>query len=223
MGTLLNRRRYMGGGAPAQMVDIEYLQSDGNQWIELGIYGSPDLDFTIDFEPLDLVEENRAWTGTGAYLGAVGATSNPKYALVGYNRNVSQKGCFFWNGNADSQGYTVQAGLSSQRITVSKEGGSIIRPDGTTASMTGYSSWVNPTIQTLALFAMKGSNSVTRPSKMKLWQLYFLKNNSTVLNLVPKRIGSEGVLYDTVNDVILYNQGSQPFILGPDKIGGVNP
>ena len=221
MGTLLNRRRYMGGKPSAQMVDIEYLQSDGNQWIELGIYGSNDLDFTIDFEPLDLTETNRTWTGTGAYFGAVGASGDRKYALVGYNRNESRKGCFFWNGNTEAAGYTVQVGLLSQRVTVSKSGGSITRPDGTTASMTGYASWVNPTSQTLALFAYKVSGNVFgRPGKMKLYSIKFEKDDDTLLDLVPVRVGQVGCLYDKVSGKLFENETSTPFILGPDKIGG---
>ena len=208
----------MGVAASAQMVDIEYLQSDGNQWIELGIYGSPDLDFTIDFEPLDLVEGSGSWTGTGAYLGAYGAVRDIKYALVGYNRNVSRKGCFFWNGNAEGQGYTVQVGLSSQRVTVSKSGGSITRADGTTASMSNYSGWVDPTSQTLALFAYKGSGNVfSRPGKMKLYSIKFEKNDTVILDLVPVRVGQVGCLYDKVSGELFENETSTPFILGPDK------
>lgn len=215
MGTLL-RRRYMGGKPSAQMVDIEYLQSDGNQWIELGIYGSNDLDFTIDFEPLDLVDELRSWTGTGSYFGV---RSGGNYELSGYNRtNLDIKGCFFWYNRGEANGYTVRVGLTASRVTASKSGSVFTRPSGATASMTGYSDWVNPTTQTIALFASKNSNGgINHPGKMKLYSIKFEKDDVTLLDLVPVRVGQVGCLYDKVSGELFKNETSTPFILGPDK------
>ena len=217
MGALLNRRRYMGGKPSAQMVDIEYLQSDGNQWIELGIYGSNDLDFTIDFEPLDLTETNRTWTGTGSYFGSIGG-SRQHFALVGYNRSTTTKGCFFYEGNAEGQGYTRQMGLTSARCTIIKKGNTIIRPNESTVSLSG--TYTTPV--TLALFANKkaSNNTVEHISKMKLYSLKFEKNGVTLLDLVPVRVGQVGCLYDKISGQLFGNDGTGTFILGPDKIEG---
>ena len=64
MGTLLNRRRYMGGGSAPLPYDaeIEYLQSSGTQWIDTG-YKSNNID---SFELIIVTD------GTSNYMGSNG-------------------------------------------------------------------------------------------------------------------------------------------------------
>ena len=218
MGTLLNRRRYMGGKPLAQMVDIEYLQSDGNQWIELGIYGSNDLDFTIDFEPTVLSDRATNWNGIGSFFGCY--ESSYLFVLTAYNRNTTDKGSFFFRTYGESQSATPKLGLTLTRTTITKSGDALTCPAGNLTLNRQSESFTNSV--TMALFAQKNasSNTVGRCGYMKLYSIKFEKNNETLLDLIPVRIGQVGYMYDKVSGNLMGNETSTPFTLGPDKIGG---
>ena len=49
MGTLLNRRRYMGGGSAPLPYDaeVEYIKSTGTQYIDLGIIGTNSIGYKV--------------------------------------------------------------------------------------------------------------------------------------------------------------------------------
>ena len=215
MATLLNRRRYMGGKPSAQMVDIEYLQSDGNQWIELGIYGSNDLDFTIDFEPTVLSDRTLNWNGIGSFFGCY--ESSYYFVLTAYNRSTTDKGCFFFRTYGPSQNATPKLGLSLTRTTVSKNGATLTCPSGDITIGRQSESFTNAV--TMALFAHKNASSETveRYGFMKLYSIKFVRNNVTILDLVPVRVGTIGYMYDKVSGNLMGNETSTPFILGPDK------
>ena len=220
MGRVIDIRRYMGakgGSGLPYDAEVEYLQSDGTQWIELGIYGSNDLDFTIDFEPLDLTETNRTWTGTGSYFGV---RAGYNYELSGYNRSTTLKGCFFFYTYSDASGYTKTVGLTSTRQTVSKRGTNLIRPDGSSASLQNGTVEYTTT-QTIVAYAKKtSSGNVSTFGKMKLYSLKFEKNNETILDLVPVRKGQVGYLYDKISGTLFGNSGTGNFILGQDVTRG---
>ena len=212
----LNRRRYMGGGGVApSMVEIEYLQSDGNQWIELGIYGSNDLDFTIDFEPTVLSDRATNWNGIGSFFGCY--EDSYYFVLTAYNRSTTNKGSFFFKTYGASQNATPQLGLTLTRTTITKSGATLTCPNGNITLGRQSEPFTNSV--TMALFAQKNasSNTVERCGYMKLYSIKFERNNETLLDLIPVRIGQVGYMYNRVSGQLFENKGTGSFTLGNDK------
>ena len=201
MGTLLNRRRYMGGGSSLPYdAEIEYLQSSGTQYIDTGIYPDQDTGVGIKF--------STSFAGVDKEM--FGARSNSryyellldrtKYLYYQYGSSTPQIGYgtdnlnYYYNWYADKNvlrdlsNETVLATLPEQTFSISN---------------------------TLYLFGLH-STSFQRGLVGRICYCKIYSNQILVRHFIPVRVGQVGYMYDKVSGTLFGNQGTGDFILGND-------
>lgn len=173
---------------------IEYLESTGTQFINLGKnFSTSSYKVKARVSPLEL-------TGTTHenYQGLMGNNGAPQIGW--YNSGWTQ-------GNSGSQTpYAPEVGVIYE-IEYSKNltGDYWVDGESTGLSRTGTLGGT--------LFICGGKNS-----KLRLYELQVLNaDNEIEMDLVPIRFSSTGYLYDKVSNTIFFNNGTGDFILGPDK------
>ena len=199
MGALLSRRRYMGGGASLPYdAEIEYLESsgNGNQFIDTGVgngYSLNVLDLQMGFQHLSAQQSFR-WT-------IYSELSQNRY--IGIQRNGRY--CFF-------------DGLHTKRFDFVADTWRMYHFNGSDnyESVDNYQ-FIPPTgslTKNILLFAVNNSATWAETCRIKYAKISY--NNIIVRDLIPVRVGTTGYMYDKVSGELIGNEGSQPFILGPD-------
>lgn len=183
---------------------LTYIQSDGNQYIDLGIsLGSATMEVNLDVQYISV---NRSYfVGAGYDLSSAGrgvgfGVRDSKYLVIEPGSNWNQFGTvttdrtqFKWviNGNT-----STLTGYASNTVTSSSH-------FGTSCAWRNYN---------LTLFKSPNDS----PISCKMYSSDLLINDIKVRNLIPhERLFDNAIgLYDTENDVFYTNSGSGSFIKG---------
>lgn len=188
---------------PSNCVEIEYLESDGNQWIDTGIFINQ-TDFEVGYEASGMgswgwVHQNNAG---GVWISLENSSENNK--------------CHWWYGNYNSHGQgNYQEGFYTIKYTLQG-----IDINSFHQSYQGYLSGHVSEVS-LKFFSQydfriwevsTGSRFVT-----KFKSFYIKKGGTLVADFIPVRVGQIGYMYDKVSRQLFANQGTGNFILGPDK------
>lgn len=178
--------------------EIEYLQANGEQWINTDI----------------IVNDTDTITSSVYFL----SKSGDNFV---FGQMPSSSGGGIWEELYGNSTWYVRFGSSSSSST----GGSTINTkyttvlkknyfsvDGTRKLQPNYTSMPNARLR---LFR-NGAN--TSYGNLRLYYLYITDaNGNKRLDLIPVRIGSVGYMYDKVSGKLLGNNGSGSFTLGTDK------
>lgn len=198
------RRRIMiaalGGGEPPVPLpydaEVEYLISDGTQYIDLQWDGSSATDaYYIDYRITTVVTQVRFFHGDSAPVDLyVNGSKYLAYSFNGTNYRATNKGC----GTNVRRTYKVD--FYNKTYTV----------DGASAATSNDSTG---TSANMSLLRTGGSAFIGNVYAAKVW-----KSDVLCIDLIPVRIGQVGYMYDRVRGLLLPNSGSgNPFGLGPDK------
>lgn len=188
--------------------EIEYLQSSGNQWIEIeSVKYNASNSYRIECGVMNLSTNAtyNGWDAGGAFgfMGSkftngngqhFGPTSVDIYADITLTIN---------SGSSSLSNMTVI--VNSDSYSNSRKHGSL----GTYASNKGYH-----------LFAMYSKNSIAGNTSERIYYCKLFINDSLVCDLIPVRVGTTGYMYDKISRQLLANAGTGDFILGSDKIRG---
>ena len=208
---LINRRNGMMAGRRSPLPPgarwVEYLESTGTQWIELG--------FLVNASKLQI--KTRAVATSGAEQDLVSNQDNATNRFVlGFLENT----CFAYSkqvavndGNA-SVGSLVtgdaididclyDTALNSKTLTVNGV-------SDTVAKCTNISNANKP----VTLFRNPYDN--TNYYKGKTWYVKIYKDGVLWYDLIPVRVGTTGYLYDRVSGALFGNQGTGAFSYGND-------
>lgn len=179
--------------------EIEYLQSDGTQYINTGLYLN-----TSNFEiGYDIVGNNFYWgfthqgSGRGTWI------------------TVETNTAFF--GNFNNGRVTISP--SSEWNTIKYESQRGITVNGTYTPKTfsiGSDSIANTTLYIFGRYDFR-SRAVDTDTTSKLKSFYLKNNGELVLDMIPVRVGQVGYMYDRVSGELFGNDGTGSFILGADK------
>ena len=210
MNPLLIRRRGMmaqgGGGA---MVEIEYLESTGTQYINtgVGLSGNCVAEITAQFlavgSSLQVMAGSRSSTRNSGIIIAL-PTSGNLYCSVGdYTQSATSTAA-----KTDKHDFKVErlTAYNNQRLTV----------DGSLT--TGASNQGRISTVAITLFAMNypGFGGIINYSVGRIWSYKLTKSGSVVFDAIPVRVGTVGYMYDRVSGQLFGNLGTGAFILGPD-------
>ena len=201
----------MGGVKPPYDAEVEYLESTGTQWIDLGFIPQDDTRITC------LVGRNPSF-----YMGAQTAWERNTFR---YNENSSRT---YWV-------YGAVAGDYSSNIGVIPTGMHIVDVDGATCNVNGKTSVsIGTTPINCAFNFLYGAlNTPTEgiggacfigPITCRLGGIY----GDRQIDAIPVRVGSGssavGYLYDRANPTggplgngLYGNAGTGAFVIGPDK------
>lgn len=190
------------------MVDIEYLQSTGEQAIQTGIVPSTNFKCEIDAQFTEVASWKRlvASFGTtassdldGKWSTVLGFTGDPKaYAQYG--------GYFAAITGTFTNRMTYISSLANNQVKLEAGGVSA------TAVYEG-----THCISPLGLFAQwRSDNTFNSHCKAKVYYCKMWNNNVLVRHFVPVRIGQVGYMLDNVSGELFENLGTGSFVLGND-------
>lgn len=216
MGTLLNRRRYMGGGGGLPYdAEVEYLESTGTAYIDTGI--TPTLSYSVEMEfylvsPLSSESASATMFGTlngwnkHTFMVACSPSISRIYNCWG-NRNTTYTDQTFVNNLVDNW-HTLLFRDKRTYIDDTPIGSAVASPSG------------NP-VGSIHLFCAKnyGDNTlygVGSTKRIRRYKIYD-ENSKLVIDYIPVRVGTTGYMYDKVTGRLFGNQGTDAFIIGSDK------
>ena len=201
MGTLLNRRRYMGGNASLPYdTEIEYLDFGNN--------GTNAIDTNVVLSTYDITIKTKiyysGYSSSGNYLSWFSAYTNEQSDTYRIIRNSNSNTQVLVHNGTRSQGQGT--GVSVQLNTL-------------------YTIEIYPTYITMnnvqTVFDKNGhGNKNTGSMKLTRMRYYYfqvIKGNDIILDLIPVRIDTTGYMYDKVSKQLFANTGTGSFVLGPDK------
>ena len=202
MGTLLNRRRYMGGKSLPYDAEVEYIGFQQNCSIDTGIKPSTNYKYYWKY----LWTDRTRWT-------------------YPFTNNGSNGNWFIFGGIELSN--RTQIHIASSSIITGKAlnidtiyNGSLMHNGNNMEEVLN-----NTSMASLAYEDYQSSmNLYIRNNRDLTIQIYEFRivddNNNTILDLIPVRVSTTGYMYDKVSGQLFGNADTGSFTLGPDKIGG---
>lgn len=177
---------------------IEYLQSSGTQYINLGI--KPQVD--------ELIEIKYQYVGVQStvVMGCRNSSSSGKYIIVGSGTS----GTKIYAALGTASNMTLIDFDQNVHSVVVNTSQSLGAADNGTAISIGTFSTNNLNI---FLFAANQAGSASLQSTARIMEVKI----GTRLWLVPVRNGQTGYMYDKFSGTLFGNAGTGSFILGPDK------
>ena len=204
-----SRRATLMGWKPYD-AEIEYLQSTGTQWIDLGRKLNSSIDIIdIDFTPISQV------SSTSGLFGARTAADSKNFsAIIASNNNIvldMNDGNFpTYRLNSGTTGYNKRCTIFMQDILRQ------INLNGEKVADTNTRAQSFITDYNAELFRISSI-----PNGIPSIRLHSFKwrqrGTGWIYNMVPVRVGQKGYMYDKVSGKLFGNSGTGSFILGPDK------
>lgn len=191
--------------------EIEYLQSSGTQWIELGRKLNSSIDIIdIDFTLISQV------SSTSGLFGARTASDNKNFSvIVAINNNIVLD-----MNNGDLSRYRLNSGTTgyNKRCTVFMLNNlREIYFNGIKAAYTNISAQSFITDHNAELFRISDlQNNIPsiRLHSFK-WRQF---GTGWIYDMIPVRVGQKGYMYDKISGELFGNAGTGDFILGPDVV-----
>lgn len=187
---------------PSEFTQVEYLESDGNQYIDTGYAPNVNTEVKTNFSTTTL-------PSTDAYMFHSSDGGNARISLA-----ITQHLAFF-GGDLNNSGNRVTLSSFTENtaydITVNKDK-TIVNGTEYTFTHTGVTL---PTMGSIGLFGTRTGNLKCQ-GRVKSFSCN--ENNVLRINLIPCRRNSDNVLgmYDTVTGNFLTNSGTGSFTAGAD-------
>lgn len=204
---LLRRRGMMAGKALPYDAEIEYLQGDGNQFINTDIVPTNTTGMSIDM--LSLVTSD-------AYACGVRDTSGNTRFCIGQHNQVY----FVWGvfsaqttGTILLQGYKVHAELNMYNSRQFVYSGNNQSETLSVPSSLGFTP-----VNKIRLFGAAGINQSYMKFVGNIYSFKVTNGTNLVFDAIPVRVGTVGYMYDRVSGQLFGNSGTGDFVLGPDVI-----
>lgn len=204
------------GGGGAAFYEVEYLESNGTQYIDTGIVAGLGVRVVADLEWMalatDAVAFGSTWDGgtqhTDRFFLNVSHT-NAAYLSVGANGtyyNPITSALAISTGVRHVYDFTVSASSASLLI----DGTSALNESGTFTFSKQYN---------IFAFARSNRGTAGEKSSIRIYSLKIYSGGVLVRDFVPVRSGFDCGLFDKVSRMFFLNQGTGVFTFGPD----VNP
>ena len=180
------------------IVEVEYLESDGTQYIDTGYIPNIETSYKIDFELLETTNQASNICGCRD-----SATSNNIATFF----DASYVSCDFGNYN----GTRLNVSCSIGRYVC--ENRKNYRKINNTSNSNVYSGVINAS-KSFYIFQNNGTTFANK--RMRVYSFYMTDGIKT-LDLIPVRVGTTGYLLDKIEHRLYGNAGTGSFILGNDK------
>lgn len=193
---------------PSTYQKVEYIQSDGNQW----------LDSNVSIAAKTNVECIIKWTDiSGSYPMLYGA-----WSIYAFSSMPSGKLCIASGGTSGNNPYSAGPTVSANTLYQIKHMPNTLVINGTSYTLPNASASNNANDRHILLFA--ASNTGNTPynwstyCKVKMYNFKIYNDTTLVRFFIPCYRKSDSVagLYDAVNDVFYTNVGSGTFTKGPN-------
>ena len=197
--------------ATKEYQEVEYIQSNGNQYINTGLIGHMNYKYEIEFQQLDS-SSYRIW-------GAFGQNN-----YVGYNMSItwisSSRG-ICWESQASNQNYVSIGELDSNKHTIIIDDGYIIYDGVNKGRSSGHNSEFSIDKNIFLFTANPGDATPTSNLNGRIFSYKVWDNNGNIVqDFIPcyKIPESDNIIgmYDIVNNEFYTNAGTGSFTKGPD-------
>lgn len=194
------------GMLPAGYTQLEYIESQGNQWIDTGQCLTTDLKWYLKVQWTSLTNNNPQGFGTERW------NNTPLTIARIYQRRGNSTQGFVFGDTSAYANYAVSPDYSIHEISV--ENGSQTY-DGVVVSNGTLSNDGSAANDTILLLAVHGNGAVQyKCTNTRLYSSVMWKNGVQIRNFIPAlRLSDNNPgLYDIVNDRFYVNQGSGEFL-----------
>lgn len=182
------------------IVEVEYLESTGTQYIDTGIAPDADTMFEIDLK-INTVTKRRYILGH--------YSADAQFYLY-----ISSTGYFQFSWSNVYANSSVPVSTTRHQIKMYSDGQkSYLYIDGVVASEKETITQIDTVSSTI--FRGKESSMMVGVPQSVYWCI-MSKNGVKVVDLIPVRVGNVGYMYDRVSGQLFGNAGTGEFILGPD-------
>lgn len=190
--------------------EIEYLQGDGNAYIETGLYATNNTRFVCSYyQDSAYISGNIVLFGTRKLY-----PSYQRAFLVFPNADTGGevKKLRFSFGSIDYQNLDM---LNDQRVDIDFNK-NVVNLNGSTVYTFRNATFTTAT--TVPLFGIHSAEDgyVKWFGTMRVYLFKMYENGVLVLDFIPVRVGTTGYMYDKVSKQLFSNAGTGDFILGPD-------
>lgn len=181
---------------------LEYIESDGNQWIDTGVIGKSGLSAEIDME-FNVIPTD------GGVVGA--RNGNVRFYLFHYYQSW-----MYGYGEYYQSGVTTSVNRRHTIKTTLNVGSQSMSIDGVSVASGNLSNNYNTNLN-VYVGAFNYDGKAHYPTSMKIYRLVMWESTGLVREYIPVK-NSEGVcgLYDRVEDKFYPSQGTSGFIAGKD-------
>ena len=210
MGRIIDRRRVMGGKGgllPSEYQEVEYIETDGNSYINLNETATIDCEIGLDC----YVVYSQTTTGNQFFMGCRKAGCK---AIIGI-----QPILVYQFGSMSNSIFNKPITRNKRHKIVANNTGCYV-DDALYYPYSGSMSALESTNH-IMLFATSTPDDKVEfhaGQGFRVYSAYVKKNNTYVKNVIPCRRKSDNVIgmYDTVTNTFYTNQGRGTFIAGPD-------
>jgi hypothetical protein len=191
----------------SSIIDVEYLQATGTQYISTGYIPNADTELEIKYKVTQL--QSSLNNGLAPFGCRVGFDNKQLYAFSPINNSNRFYLCY---GNQHSEfNYTVL----DEVITIHVSNGEMTL-NGTPYTFSNFNFPDLP----VYLFAFNNNWAIglAPGSVLNIEHFWIKENNQYIMNMKPVRVGTGGYMYDMVkNKLYGSNAISESFLYGPDK------
>lgn len=195
-------------GPDKYYTEIEYLESNGTQWIDTNVACSTSNIIRATMQANGPQKNNNAYVFFGQGI----SYTDSNIELFSSMQLNKISGCI--KGNSDVElDYTnlFNVELKDKIFTFTDSTGAILA----TANRSVAPNYT--AANTMAIFALNRPSLYIRPNEVRCYKFSILNNGVYILDLIPVRVGQVGYMYDKVSGTLFGNAGTGDFILGPDK------
>ena len=188
---------------PAGYTELEYIEGNGEQWINTGVLQSSDIGVSVKY----------AFMGLGNYKDIFGSF-NPHYYL-----GIDSSGTYMVASYGPSGGSSIMSISVNDVVIGQPYEFNINYYNSGIAEFVGIRSAELPSISFSSDISMRlftAANYDVSPSQSRIYYMRITNGTSLVRNFIPARQDSTGTLgmYDTVTNTFFTNAGTGTFIAG---------
>ena len=186
---------------------IEYLQSNGSQYIDSGIECTSNL--KVQFESMFLTMTN------AAMCGGISNASGSTYFRHHFTTDTNNNFYYIQRSSSSNASIRINASINTwYDVSIDPING-IGVVNGVKHNFTKLNASYT-TYQNYFIFARKAQSGAiqSKPSRFKSFKMW--KNNILLREFIPVRKGEIGYMYDKVSGELFGNVGTGNFTLGPD-------
>lgn len=195
------------------IVEVEYLESTGTQYIDLGRV----LDSSNDVIDLEVMATQRKDVTLGVFGARKDANNKNFSILISSSNNSAANVYMIYINNGTYTTYRVEATSMAINKIVKLHLEKSLKEIYIDNILDVSSSLVSPnfsTETTATIFNINGSTF--EKVSARLYSLKWKQGTTLIMDLIPVRVGQVGYMYDKISSKLFGNNGTGNFILGRD-------
>lgn len=191
---------------PDEFQRCEWIESDGNQYINSGIKGTQDFGFEIEFIPYNAT----SLSGYGTIFASRYSSGNDQLTLSTYSPS-GNRGIIGYGGSR------YNAHLTRNKINIASVKNKVYyAPDGSETDLSAGGEFETP--EPITIFALNQRGTISQYGTLRLYKYRMFNAYKKTRDFITcyRKADDEIGLYDAVGKIFYTNEGTGSFTKGPD-------